>query len=97
MSAASSRRGPHVATPLQQWIDRTGIPSARLEAKLRDKLRGRAPSRTQFGRWRLGRAEPRRKDIVHILWAARETSGNPHLKVEELFDFDPTNDKNWQD
>lgn len=95
--SASSRRGAHVQTPLQQWIDRTGNPSARLEAKLREKLHGRAPSRTQFGRWRLGRAEPRRKDIVRILWAAREVSGDPNLQVHDLFDFNPANEENWRD
>lgn len=97
MSTPSQRRGPHVVTPLQRWIDRTGNPSARLEAKLRERLRSKAPSRTQFGRWRLGRAEPRRKDIVRIVWAAREVSGDPTIRADDLFDFDPANDDNWSD
>lgn len=94
MSTPAQRRGPHVVTPLQMWIDRTGIPSARLEELLRDRLPN-APSRTQFGRWRLGRAEPRRLDIVHILWAAQEASGDPNIRADELFDFNPANRDNW--
>ena len=91
------RRGPHVVTPLQQYLERHGIPAARIETKLRARLHGRAPSRQQFGRWRLGRVEPQRKDMVRILWAVREVSANPNIEIEELFDLNPENDENWHD
>jgi len=94
---AAERRGPHSETPLQQYLDTNGIPSARVEAKLRERLHGRSPSRQQFSRWRLGRADVRRKDMVRILWAVREASGNPQVRIEELFNLDPQNGANWQD
>jgi hypothetical protein len=96
MNAPSQRRGPHVVTLLQQWIDRMGIPSARLEATLKMKLKRKAPSRTQFGRWRLGRAEPRRKDIVRIVWAAQQVSGDPTIQAQDLFDFNTTHEDIWR-
>jgi hypothetical protein len=59
-------------------------------------LHGRAP-RKQFTRWRLGRVDIRRKDMVRILWAVREASGNPDVRMEELFDLSPETDTNWLD
>lgn len=93
----AARRGPHVETLLQQYLDRCAIPAARVEAKLRERLQGRAPSRQQFGRWRLGRVDVRRKDMVRILWAVRATSGNPNVRIEEIFDLDTDAEVNWRD
>jgi hypothetical protein len=62
---AAPPRGPHRRTKLQQWLDDNGIPSARVEAKLAERLHGLAPSRRQFIRWRLGRVEPKRDDMVY--------------------------------
>jgi hypothetical protein len=84
-------------TPLAGWLRRNGIPSARVEAKLRERLLGRAPSRQQFFRWRSGRVDVQRKDMVRILWAVREVSGNSEIRVEQLFDLDPASDDNWRD
>jgi hypothetical protein len=97
MKTAVQRRGPHSETLLQRYLDRNGIASARVEAKLRERLHGRTPSRQQFGRWRLGRADIRRKDMVRILWAIREASQNQSVRIEELFDLDPENEANWRD
>lgn len=97
LRSAAARRGPHRETLLQQYLDSNGIPSARVEAKLRERLHGRSPSRQQFVRWRLGRAEIRRKDMVRILWAVREASDNPNIGIEELFNLDPENQENWRD
>ena len=82
-------RGPHAETLLQQYLDANGIASARVEAKLRERLHDRTPSRHQFSRWRLGRVDIRRKDMVRILWAVREVSANVGVRIEELFDVDP--------
>jgi hypothetical protein len=92
-----SRRGPHRVTPLQQYLDQRGIPAARVEAKLRERLLGRAPSRQQLLRWRLGRVEPQRTDMVRILWAVREASLDGSVRMDELFDLDPRNEGNWCD
>jgi hypothetical protein len=80
---------------LQRYLDRNGIPSARIEAKLQERLRGRAPSRKQMARWRLGRVDIRREDMVRILWAVRAASDNPRVRIEEIFDLDPDNEENW--
>jgi hypothetical protein len=88
-------RGPHRSTKLQRWLDDNGVPSAHVEAKLAERLHGRAPSRRQFLRWRLGRVEPKRDDMVRILWAAREVAHNPHLEIHALFDFDPDAEEIW--
>jgi hypothetical protein len=82
---------------LQQYLDANRIASARVETKLRDRLHGRAPSRQQFTRWRLGRVDIRRKDMVRILWAVREASDNQNVRIEELFNLDPASDEIWQD
>jgi hypothetical protein len=93
----ASRRGPHVETPLQRYLDAKGLPSARVEAKLRERLHGRTPGRLQFARWRLGRVDIRRKDMVRVLWAVRTATGNLDVRIEELFDLDPENSENWRD
>jgi hypothetical protein len=85
------------STPLAGWLRRNGIPSARVESKLKERLLGRAPSRQQFFRWRSGRVDVQRKDMVRILWAVREVSGNSDVRVDELFDLDPASDENWRD
>lgn len=89
VSIAAKLRGPHEETPLQKWLDARGLPAARVEAKLRGRLQGRAPNRRQFIRWRLGRVDIRRKDMVRILWAVREAAGDPTVRMEELFDLSP--------
>lgn len=85
------------ATPLASWLRRNGIASARVEAKLRERMQGRAPSRQQFYRWRSGRVDLQRKDMVRILWAVREASNRPGVRLEELFELDPANDAIWRD
>lgn len=97
MKPTAPPRGPHAETLLQRYLDANGIASARVEAKLRERLRGRTPSRQQFGRWRLGRVDIRRKEMVRILWAVREASDNPGVRIEELFNLDPANEEIWQD
>lgn len=97
MRGAELRRGPHRVTPLQQYLDDHDIPAAQVEAVLRARLEGRAPSRRQLLRWRLGRVEPQRKQMVRILWAIRELSRNPSLTIEAIFDFEPGNEENWRD
>ncbi len=95
MSPVSLRHEPYRETLLQQFLDRNGIPSARIEAKLQERLLGRTPSRKQLARWRLGRVDVRREDMVRILWAVRAASGNPRVRMEEIFDLDPDNENNW--
>lgn len=92
-----SRRGPHKETLLQRYLETHGIPAARIESKLRERLQGRCPSRQQFGRWRLGRSDTRRKVMARILWAVREASGDPAVRIEELFDLDPESAEIWLD
>lgn len=85
------------ATPLASWLRRNGIASARVEAKLRERMQGRAPSRQQFYRWRSGRVDLQRKDMVRILWAVREASNRPDVSLEEIFDLNPASDEIWRD
>lgn len=94
---AAARRGPHRETKLQKFLVRRGIASARVEAKLRERLGGRAPSSRQFGRWRLGRSEIRRKDMARILWAVREVANDPAVLIDDLFDLNPDSEEIWQD
>ena len=94
---AKKLRGPHRETLLQRKLEALGIPSARLEERIRGKLKRRNPDRYQFSRWRLGRSEPNRKDMVRILWGKREVSGDPQMRVEEIFDLDTDNPENWED
>lgn len=86
----------HAVTPLQQFLHRSGISSAAVESVLRERLGGRAPDRKTMIRWRR-RGEIRRKDMVRLLWAVRIVSGNPALRIEELFDLDPDHEENWRD
>lgn len=95
MSPVSHRHEPYRETLLQQYLDRNGIPSARIEAKLQERLSGRAPGRKQLARWRLGRVEIRRDDMVRVLWAVRAAAGNPCVRMEEIFDLDPDHEANW--
>lgn len=88
-------RGPHVETPLQRFLDARSIPSARIEAKLRERLQQRAPGRAKMARLRLGRKDPSRTDMVWILWAAREITGDQALRAEDLFNLDPDDPGNW--
>lgn len=96
-ATAVKRRAPHRETLLQKWLDDHGVPAARVQAKLQERLQGRAPSRQQLARWRLGRVDIRRKIMVRILWAVREVSNNPTVRLEELFDLVPEHEETWQD
>lgn len=93
----AERRGPHIETRFQRFLDQRGLPCARVEAQLRRRLNGRAPSRQQMMRWRLGRNEPRRKDMVRILWAVREAAQDPSIRMDDIFDFDAENPSIWRD
>lgn len=89
-------RGPVV--PLQRLLDARGIPSARVEATLEERLESLnypAPDRKQWGRWRSGKNTPRRKQMVWILWAVRVAAEDPTIRIDQLFDFDPDNPMNW--
>ena len=89
-------------TPLQRYLERNRIPSALVGKILRERLSGRAPDRKTLARWRLDRGDIRRKDMVRILWAVRMAavrmaSGDPNVRIDELFDLDPENPNNWID
>jgi hypothetical protein len=94
MSSSRNHSGPR-GTRLQQYLDRNGLPSAVIEAALRERLGGRAPDRKTVARWRHDRADIRRVDMVRVLWAVREASGNDRVRMDELFDLDPDNEANW--
>ena len=86
---SSRRTAPFRETLLQQYLDRNGIPSARVESEARI-------SRQQMTRWRLGRSDIRRKHMVRILGAIRNITGT-EVRMEEIFDLDPGNPENWSD
>jgi len=88
---------PRKESRLQNWLTARGIPSARIESKLRERLKDRAPSRQQFLRWRRRGAGPRRRDMLRILWAAREVSRDESVNLENLFDLDPDSEEVWLD
>lgn len=93
----STAEEPVFLTPLSALLKRRGIPAARIEAKLRERLAGRAPSRQQFMRWRRGRPDLQRKNMVRILWAVREVASDPDIRLEDLFDLDPASEEIWRD
>lgn len=35
--------------------------------------------------------------MVRLLWAIREATNDPTVRIDELFDFDPGNEANWND
>lgn len=85
-------------TPLQQLLKERHIPSVRVEEKLEEKLKGfkyPPPDRRQWSRWRRGWNTPRREQMVWILWAVREVSRDPSIRIDQLFDFNPENPENW--
>ena len=84
-------------TPLQQLLLTRGIPFARLEQKLRERMGERAPDAHVIRRWRLGRSNPRRKHMVRLLWAVREITNDPTIRMEDIVDLDPDNPANWED
>lgn len=86
-----------VETPLQRFLEARGIPGARLEAKLRERMGDNAPDPKQVQRWRLGRSEPRRKNMVRLLWAVREAARDPDIRMEDIVDLNPDNPANWSD
>jgi len=95
--ASRLRRGEHIETPLQRLLDARSIPSSRVEAKLRERMGEGAPTEKQVGRWRLGRSEPRRKNWIRLLWAVREATNDPTIRIEDIVDLDPDNPANWID
>ena len=83
-------------TRFQRAIDARGVTSARIEALLRERMQGRAPTRNTLARWRQTE-NIRREDMVRLLWAVRTASNDPTLTIEQLFDLDPNNAENWND
>ena len=83
-------------TRFQRTIDARSVTSARIEALLRERMQGRAPTRNTVARWRQTE-NIRRKDMVRLLWAVRIASNDPSLSIEQLFDLDPDNEENWTD
>jgi len=84
-------------TLLEHVLKTRGISPAGLLDKLRERMGDRAPDERQLRRWRFGRAEPVRKNMVRTLWAVREAAKDASIRIEDLFDFDPTNPANWED
>jgi len=82
-------------TRFQQFLDKRNIPSAQVEAKLRERLKGSAPGRRKMARIRLGRTDPVRRDMVYILWAVREVADDPSVQMEDLFNLDANDPANW--
>ncbi|HYH10602.1 MAG TPA: hypothetical protein VEK11_26390 [Thermoanaerobaculia bacterium] len=94
------QRGPHRVTLLQSFLDRRGIVAAHVEARLAERLEAeglRPPSRNRWIRWRLGRTDMGRKDMVRVLWAVREVAHDPTIGIEDLYDFDPATPDIWRD
>jgi len=85
-----------VHAPLQSLLKRRHIPFARLDEKLRERMGDDAPDPKVVLRWRLGQSEPRRKNMVRVLWAVRELTNDPTIRIEDIFDFDPANPANWE-
>lgn len=76
-------------TLLQAYLNRNGIPAARVEKE--------GPfARETFRRWRLGEVEMRRKQMVRVLGTLRRITSRP-VQMEEIFDLDPDNPDNWRD
>lgn len=84
-------------TQLQRLLDARGIPPSLLQAKLRTRMGDYAPDEQLVRRWRFGRAEPRRKNMVRLLWAVRQAANDASIRIEDIFDFDPDNSANWED
>lgn len=80
---------PPARTKLQSYLDREGIPAAWVE-----KEGGFA--RETFRRWRSGEVEMRRKQMVRVLGALQRLTEKP-VRMEEIFDLDPSNPDNWID
>jgi hypothetical protein len=93
---ATDNRTTVSPTPLQSYLRMRNIPAGRVEATLRRRLGGRAPDRKTFKRW-VRAANVRRKDMVRLLWAVRETTGDPTVQLNDIFDLDPDRDANWED
>lgn len=87
-SGAIRLRGVHRETRLQTYLDENGIPYVFVATEAR-------VSREQLARWRLGRSDIRRKNMVRILGAVRKKT--PDARIEDLFDLDPNNPENWDD
>jgi hypothetical protein len=88
-------------TPLQRFLDERGISSVQLERLLRERMSASgvrktstAPNRVQWYRWRSTESITR-KNMVRVLWAVREAASDPTIRMDEIFDLDPTNEANW--
>lgn len=80
---------PGAKTRLQQYLDRKGIPAARVERE--------GPfSRETLRRWRLGEGDIRRKHMVRVLGTLQRITREP-VRMEDIFDLDPDNPANWID
>ena len=88
----SGREGPRnvsAKTKLQAYLDREGIPAAWVEKK-------GGFARETFRRWRSGGVEMKRKQMVRVLGALQRITQKP-IRMEEIFDLDPSNPDNWID
>jgi hypothetical protein len=93
-----SRRAPgHIDTPLERLLNERNISPARLAAKLRERLGDQTPKDQIMRRWRFGRAEPRRKNWIRLLWAIRELANDSSIQIADIVDLDPDNTENWKD
>jgi len=79
-----------------RFLDARGIAYARIDAELQKRMGDRAPDTKLTMRWRLGNAEPRRKNMVRLLWAVREAANDPTIRIEDIIDLDPNNPANWE-
>ena len=87
--------GPKVATPAD-YLRQRAIPIGRVDAALRRRLGSRAPDIKTFRRWvKLGNVK--RKDMLRVLWAVRETLGDQSVQLADLFDLNPDDERNWID
>ena len=73
-------------TPLRRFLRQHGIPAARVE-------REAEISRQHFARLRLGRSEPTRKMMIRVLAALRRITQRD-VRIEEIFDLDPSRPEN---
>ena len=79
------------------YLRNRAVPLSRVEATLRRRLGLRAPDRKTFRRWMRSGGNVKRKDMLRLLWAVRETLSDSTVQLAELFDMDPDSERNWQD
>ena len=68
--------------PLRRFLRERGVSNVRIYSMIRK-------SRSQFDRILSGRSEPRRSDMVNVLWAVREVLRDSAITMEQIFDLDP--------